>query len=131
MKKLLSLPVVVAIVVVTALVLFSSTYTVRFTEVAVKTTFGKAGPNSIKTTPGLYFKLPYPIQQVTKYDSRTRLVTGQSETQQTADDFQIIMEGFLTYKVSDPLEFFRSFSSAGERAADHFARAENDVLRDL
>lgn len=130
-KNLFSLPVIVMCVVVIALVLFSSTYTVRFTEVAVKTTFGKAGEGSIKTEPGLKFKLPYPIQQVTKYDSRIRLVQGQSETQQTADDFQIIMEAFLTYKVTDPLEFFRSFSNAGDRATDHFASAENNVLRDL
>lgn len=130
-KKLFSLPVIVMLVVVAALLLFSTTYTVRFTEVAVLTTFGKAGPNSIKTEPGLKFKLPYPIQQVTKYDNRIRVVQGRSETQQTADDFQIIMESFLTYRVTDPLEFFRSFSNAGDRAIDHFSRAENDVLRDL
>ncbi len=130
-KKLLSLPAIVMYVVVAALLLFSTTYTVRFTERAVLTTFGKAGPNSIKTEPGLKFKMPYPIQQVTKYDSRIRMVQGQSETQQTADDFQIVMEAFLTYRVTDPLEFFRSFSGAGERAVDHFNRAESNVLRDL
>lgn len=130
-SKLFSLPAIVMYVIVIALVLFSTTYTVRFTEVAVLTTFGKAGENSIKTEPGLKFKWFYPIQQVTKYDSRVRLVQGQSETQQTADDFQIVMEAFLTYKVTDPLEFFRSFSNAGDRASDHFSRAENNVLRDL
>lgn len=130
-NKLLSLPAIVMYIVVIALLLFSTTYTVRFTEVAVLTTFGKAGEGSIKEEPGLKFKLPYPIQLVTKYDSRIRMVQGQSETQQTADDFQIVMQAFLTYKVKDPLVFFRSFSGSGERAADHFARAENNVLRDL
>lgn len=130
-SKFLSIPAIVMYIVVLALVLFSTTYTVRFTEVAVKTTFGEAGEGSIKSEPGLYLKWPYPIQTVTKYDRRIRLVTGQSETQQTADDFQIVMEAFLTYRVTNPLEFFRSFSSAGDRAQDHFARAEGDVLRDL
>ena len=127
-NKLLSIPAIVMYVIVAALVLFSTTYTVRFTEVAVLTTFGKAGEGSIKTEPGLKFKWFYPIQQVTKYDNRIRLVQGQSETQQTADDFQIVMEAFLTYRVTDPLAFFRNFSSAGDRAVDHFARAEHVVL---
>lgn len=114
-----------------AILSFSVFYTVRFTETAVKTTFGKASENSIITEPGLQFKLPYPFQSVTKYDNRTRIVQARSETQQTADDFQIIVEAYLTYRVSDPLKFFRSFSYAGDRAIDHFVKAEDDVLRDV
>lgn len=121
---------IIALLFVLAIVLFATTYTVRFTELAVVTTFGKAGDGAIKTEPGLYFKWPYPVQSVTKYDQRVRLVTTRSETQQTADDFQIIVEGYLTYRVVDPLLFFQSFSDAGDRAEDHFGKAERDVLRD-
>lgn len=131
MRKFLNVPVVVALLVLLALALFSSTYTVRFTEVAVKTRLGAAGEGAVKDEPGFAWKLPYPFEEVTKYDTRIRLVQGQSETQQTADDFQVIVEAFLTYRVSDPLKFFRSFSGAGDRASDHYARAENGVLRDL
>lgn len=119
------------IIGVLALFAFSSSYTVRFTEVAVKTTFGSANENSIIESPGLHPKLPYPFQSVTKYDKRTRIVQTRSETVQTADDFQIIVESYLFYRVSDPLQFFRSFSNAGDRAQDHYAKAENEVLRDL
>ena len=121
---------IIAVLFVLAIVLFATTYTVRFTELAVVTTFGKAGDGGIKTEPGLYFKWPYPIQSVTKYDKRVRIVKTRSETQQTADDFQIIVEGYLTYRVVDPLLFFQSFSDAGDRAEDHFDKAERDVLRD-
>jgi len=114
-----------------SMVAFSATYTVRFTESAVKTTFGKAGENSIVTEPGFKFKWPFPIESVTKYDTRTRIVQARSETQQTADDFQVIVEAFLTYKVVDPLKFFRSFSNAGDRPIDHYIKAENSVLQDL
>jgi modulator of FtsH protease HflC len=113
------------------IVLFSASFTVRFTETAVKTRFGSASEDSIITEPGLKFKLPYPLESVTKYDKRIRIVQTRSETVQTADDFQIIVESYLSYKVADPLKFFRSFSNAGARAIDHFAKAENDVLRDL
>ncbi len=114
-----------------ALVAFSATYTVRFTETAVKTTFGKAGEKSIITEPGFHWKAPFPFQSVTKYDTRMRIVQARSETQQTADDFQVIVEAFLTYKVVDPLKFFRSFSNAGDRPIDHYIKAENSVLQDL
>lgn len=113
------------------IVLFSASFTVRFTETAVKTRFGSANENSIITEPGFKWKLPYPFESVTKYDTRIRIVETRSETVQTADDFQIIVESYLSYKVADPLKFFRSFSNAGERAIDHFNKAENDVLRDL
>lgn len=119
-----------AIVFVAAIALYACSYTVRFTETAVRTTFGAAGESSIRDEPGFYFKWPYPVQSVTKYDRRVRLVTTRSETQQTADDFQIVVEAYMTYRVSDPLQFFRRFSSAGDRAQDHYRKAENDVLRD-
>ncbi len=122
---------ILAVLFVILIVVFSSTYTVRFTETAVKTYFGSANENSIVEEPGLHFKPPYPFSSVTKYDKRIRLVQTRSETVQTADDFQIIVEAYLSYRVADPLRFFRSFSNAGDRAIDHFNKAENDVLRDL
>ena len=120
-----------AILFIVVIVLFSASFTVRFTEVAVKTRFGSANENSIITEPGFKLKWPYPFESVTKYDTRIRIVETRSETVQTADDFQIIIESYLTYRVADPLKFFRSFSNAGDRAVDHFQKAENDVLRDL
>ena len=128
-KRIFSIGIL--LVFVFAILSFSMLFTVRFTESAVKTTFGKAGENSIITEPGLHFKWPFPIQSVTKYDTRTRIVQARSETQQTADDFQVIVEAFLTYKVVDPLKFFRSFSNSGDRPIDHYIRAENSVLQDL
>ena len=113
------------------MVLYSAIFTVRFTETAVKTRFGSASENSIITEPGFQWKLPYPFESVTKYDTRLRMVQTRSETVQTADDFQIIIESYLSYRVDDPLLFFRSFSNAGERAEDHFRKAEDDVLLDL
>lgn len=126
-----NIPIIVGVLLVAALLLFSSTSIVRFTEVGVKTTFGKAGEGALLNTPGLKWKLPYPIQTITKYDRRIRLIEAQSETQQTSDNFQIIVQAYMSYRVSDPLEFFRAFSNAGTRSADHFRSAEDDVMRDL
>lgn len=118
-------------VFVLILAAFMCTYTVRFTETAVLTTFGKAGSSAIKSEPGLYFKVPYPIQNFVKYDTRVRFLQARSETQQTADNRQIIIESFCTWRVSDPLKFFQSFSNAGDRAIDHYRKAEGIISGNL
>lgn len=127
-KVKVQLMIVVAVLVLVALVSRMVTYSLRFTEVAVVTTFGEAGENSTITEPGLHFKAPYPIQAVTRYDTRVRFMQTRSETQQTADDRQIVVESFALWRVRDPLAFFQRFSNAGEREADHYRRAE-EILK--
>lgn len=112
-------------VFVLALASFTVTYTVRFTEAAVVTTFGKASEGADAKRDGLHWKWPYPFQSVTKYDTRMRFVQTKLETQQTADDKQIIVEAFCMWRVKDPMKFFRRFSIAGERASDHYKEAED------
>lgn len=121
------IPILLAIVFLLAMASFTVTYSVRFTEAAVVTTFGKADEQSTITEPGLRFKLPYPIQAVTTYDTRVRLLQTRAEAQQTKDDRQIIVEAFLTWRVGNPLEFYKRFSNAGGRPEDHFAAAESTL----
>ncbi|MDQ7014584.1 MAG: SPFH domain-containing protein [Planctomycetota bacterium] len=128
MKKLV--PIILAVVFVLAMLSYSMTYTVRFTEAAVVTTFGKASAESTITEPGMRFKAPYPIQSVTTYDTRMRLLQTRAEAQQTSDDKQIVIEAFLTWRVSDPLKFYERFSNSGNRAEDHFDAATS-TLRSL
>jgi len=120
--------IVVGAVFAIALLSRAMTYTVRFTEAAVLTRFGKAGEGAEKNTPGLKFKWPDPIESVTKYDRRARFLQTRSQTQQTADSKQLEVESYCTWRVKDPLKFFQRFSNAGDRAADHYRKAE-DVLR--
>jgi len=123
--------IVVAVIFALALLSRAMTYTVRFTEQAVLTTFGKAGDGAIKKDAGLYFKWPDPIQSVTKYDTRARFLSAKSETQQTADNKQLVVESFCTWRVEDPLKFFQRFSNAGDRAADHYSKAEKTIWDNL
>ncbi len=123
---------ILATVFVLALLAYMATYTVKFTETAVLTTFGQADPQtSVKSQPGLGFKWPYPIQAVTTYDKRLRFVEARSETQQTADSRQIIVQSFATWRVKDPLKFFQRFSTAGVRADDHYSRAAETLRASL
>lgn len=118
----------VGLVFAVALLSRAMTYTVRFTEAAVLTTFGSAGAGAEKKEPGLKFKWPDPIQSVTKYDTRARILQTKSHTQQTKDSKQLEVESFCTWRVKNPLKFFQRFSNAGDRATDHYKKAE-EVLR--
>lgn len=123
--------VILAAVISLALVSFMIFYTVRFTEAAVITTFGKAGETDVRREPGIGVKWPYPIQAVTRYDTRTRVLTARLETQVTRDGRQVTIESFCTWRVSDPLRFFQRFSNAGQRPEDHFAEADKALRSSL
>jgi modulator of FtsH protease HflC len=122
-----------ALVFAVALLARAVTYTVRFTEAGVLTTFGKASEQDVAkmSEAGLKFKWPDPIQSVTKYDRRSRFLQTRAEQQQTADSSQITVEAFCTWRVADPLRFFQRFSNAGDRAEDHYRRAETVISANL
>jgi membrane protease subunit HflC len=106
-----------------ALLAFACTFTVRFTEAAVVTTLGKADENDVIKTPGLRFMVPY-FQSVTRYDTRVRVLSTRLETLNTADNRQVVVETFCTWRVSDPLKFYQRFSNAGSTAEEHYRAAE-------
>lgn len=126
-----SVLMIVAGLVLVALLSFSMAYTVRFTDSAVLTTFGRAGPSDVISTPGLRFKWPYPIQSVTSYDTRLRVLQIKLEQVQTADNRQIAVEAYCTWRVKDPLRFFQKFSNVGDRAEEHYKEAEKPLAGNL
>jgi membrane protease subunit HflC len=120
---------ILIIVLVLAVVLgFMLTYVVRFNEAAVLTTFGKADESSVHygdKDAGAHFKLPYPFQKVTTYDTRLRFIESEKETAATAGSGQIILTSFLTWRMSDPLKFYKAFGGSGDSsAAEHYRKAE-------
>lgn len=120
---------IVTLVIVGSFLLYMVTYTVRYTDTAVVSTFGQADESSVVDEPGLKFKWPAPVQSVTLYDRRARFLQTRSETQQTADSRQIIVESFLTWRVKDPLKFYKRFRSGSSAdASEHYRKAE-DTLR--
>ncbi|HVZ92981.1 MAG TPA: SPFH domain-containing protein [Phycisphaerales bacterium] len=121
--------ILISLVIVGGFAFYMMTYTVRFTDTAVVATFGQADERSIVEEPGLKFKWPAPVQSVTVYDKRARFLQTRSETQQTADDRQIIVESYMTWRVTDPLRFYKSFRSGSTPdSREHYRKAE-DTLR--
>ena len=127
-KNTLSLVVGIILLVVFAFLLFS--FQVRQTEVAVVTQFGKFSPP--QTTPGLYFKLPWPFQRVYKFENRTQNFEKKFEQTQTKDSRIILITVFAGWKISDPAKFLTSFdgdaAKAEEKLENLIRSAKNGVI---
>jgi len=122
--------ILIGIVVVGVFLVYMMTFTVRFTEKAVVTTFGQADETDVITKEGLHWMIPL-VQRETVYDTRSRLLEARLEQQQTRDNRQVIVESFMAWRVADPLVFYQRFrGSSGSDAAQHYRQAE-DTLRSL
>ncbi|MEM9294283.1 MAG: SPFH domain-containing protein [Planctomycetota bacterium] len=108
MNKLLK--IVVTLVIFVILGYTMATYTVRYDETAVRTRFGKvlAGDASVVTEAGLYLRWPAPVEDVRKYPKTLQHVRHEPREIQTADGFAITVRSYVTYRVTDPLAFFKS-----------------------
>lgn len=107
------------VLIVATLGLYLVSFQVRETECCMVTTFGK--PTDQKTEPGWYFKWPFPIQQVHKFDSRMRVFTPEVEETRTAGGEPIIVNTYVVWKIAEPLKFFNSVKTV--------KNAEDELLR--
>lgn len=95
------------------LALYMCTFQVRFTEVAIKKTWGKPADEAI-SEPGLYFKAPRPIQTVVRYDKRTRLLEDRTEETRTVDGKNVLLTTYTLWRISDPVKFHTNFPGGVE-----------------
>ncbi|MEX2673602.1 MAG: protease modulator HflC [Phycisphaeraceae bacterium] len=107
---------ILAMLIVLGFLLFSVTFQVDYNEVAVATTFGRADADSVyegnRADAGgmgnLHFRWPWPIQQVRTYDRRVRILDERLEEQQTLDNWAVVVSTYVAWRITDPLEFFRT-----------------------
>jgi len=81
-------------------------YTVDVTEYAIVTQFG--APVKVIEEPGLFAKLPDPVQSLIKLDRRTQIFNGSETEYLTKDKKNILVQAYATWRISDPLQFFKS-----------------------
>ena len=115
MKKNL-ITIVIAAVLVVIFVLLLFTFQVRQSEVAVLTTFGKPAANNLDQ-PNLYFKWPWPIQQVYRFDQRVQNFEDKYSENLTADNTMLLTSVYVGWKISDAKEFFPKFAGGSVEAA--------------
>jgi membrane protease subunit HflC len=116
MKKFVA--IIVGLIILAVLLLFSITYKISYSEVGIRSRFGKIDESSIIREPGLHFRLPFFADSVDTFDTRVQLIETPMDNLQTKDGQQIVARAFLLWKVDEegqgPLEFYESFSSVKE-----------------
>jgi len=95
------------------LVGYMCTFQVRFTEVAIRKTWGKAEQQAIDD-PGLKFKWPAPIQSVVIYDKRVRMLEDRTEETRTVDGKNLVVTTFTLWRIQDPAKFHTNFPAGVE-----------------
>ena len=113
-KNLITIVIAAVLVVIFALLLF--TFQVRQSEVAVLTTFGKPAAANIDQ-PNLYFKWPWPIQQVYRFDQRVQNFEDKFSENQTADGTMLLTSVYVGWRISDAKEFFPKFAGGSVTVA--------------
>jgi modulator of FtsH protease HflC len=96
------------LVLVLGFIGFSSLYTVHQTQQALVLQFGK--PVKTVSSPGLKFKIPF-IQNVEFLENRILSFDAPAEEIIASDQKRLVVDSFIRYKISDPLEFYKSVSS--------------------
>jgi membrane protease subunit HflC len=104
-RNTLTIVIGAVLVLIFALLLF--VFQVRRSEVAVVATFGK--PVATYTNAGAYFKIPWPIQKVYKYDQRVQNFEDKFSQTLTADSSMLLTSIYVGWKISDAGQFLQVF----------------------
>jgi modulator of FtsH protease HflC len=98
-------------------------FQVRQSEVAIVTTFRK--PSGAPRQPGPHFRLPWPIQEVYKFDQRVQSFDDKFTQDFTPDGNTILTQVYVGWRITDPLAFLLKFGDSSP------TKAETKVLQDM
>lgn len=98
--------ILIGLAIATFLVAASSAYIVRETEQVLVLRFGKPVGAPI-VDPGLHFKVPF-VDTAQFFDKRVLDFDATQQEIPTADQKQLVVNAFARYRITEPLEFFKS-----------------------
>lgn len=115
------LPLLIAVVI--AVVAFSSSvFVVRERDFALVFALGEV--KKVISEPGLYFKLPPPLQNVVTLDKRLLTIDLQeAERIQTSEKKNLLIDSFVKWRIVDPRLYYVTFGG-NERAARERLQAQ-------
>lgn len=122
------LNILVGIIVVVGLALWSTVFVVNERNQAIVTRFGEI--TSIKTEPGLYFKLPF-IESVQIIEDRLLLLDQEGMTVQVKGGKFYEVDAFLTYRISDARAFREKLLGSIPRAEARLGTRMESALRSV
>jgi membrane protease subunit HflC len=79
-------------------------FSVNETEKAIKFKFGKIVETDF--APGLHFKLPYPFNDIKKFDSRIQTMVSKPEGFLTAEKKNVFVDFFVKWRIDDVSSFY-------------------------
>ena len=82
-----------------------------------------------RSDPGLKMKAPF-IENVVKFDKRNQALETDEEEIIAADQERLVVDAYVRYRISDPLQFFRTLRDE-RTAADRLERLFNSSLRQV
>jgi membrane protease subunit HflC len=104
----------VLLLLIVGLLLF--VFQVRTSEVVVVTTFGR--PTRDVTEPGAHWRLPWPIENVHRFDQRVQNFEDRLTEGLTQDSFNLLTSVYVGWKITDPKAFFPKFAGGSEPIAN-------------
>jgi len=118
--------IILVIAVLVAILLSSSLYTVKETQVALKLRLGEIV--SIVSEPGLKFKTPF-VNNVVWFDKRIQTLDSAAESFLTVEKKNVVVDSFVKWRIVDTQKFYTS--TGGVMAQANFILAQNnqDALR--
>ncbi|MEM7577316.1 MAG: protease modulator HflC [Planctomycetota bacterium] len=102
---------ILGLIVAAALLLYAVTFTVRFDQTAVVTTFERADQDDLIQEAGLYFKAPWPISKVQPYPKKLQILETGQQQYQTADGKSVVASLYVTWRIDDAFAFFKSLEN--------------------
>lgn len=130
MKNRKAISLVTGAILALIFVLMMFAFQVRQTDTVVVTTFGKYS-RSI-TQPGLYWRMPWPVQKIHRFDGRVQNFERVFEQTSTKDAINILVTVFGGWKIVEPKLYLESLNGdklKAEAALEPLIRnAKNAVI---
>ncbi|MGJ8584987.1 MAG: protease modulator HflC [Marinosulfonomonas sp.] len=106
---------IIPAIVVAIVVFLSSIFIVDERKQALVLQFGQI--QSVKTEPGLFFKVPF-IQTVVMYDDRILSLDTRRIEVTPSDDRRLVVDAFARYRIADVRQFRQAVGVGGVNAAE-------------
>lgn len=101
--------ILIAVVVVAILGFAMFSFQVASNESVVLTRFGS--PVRTLAEPGLYFKWPWPIDTVNRFDARLAFYDTRLSEALTQDKRNVILPVFVAWRIAEPLKFLQAIGT--------------------
>ncbi|MGC3990442.1 MAG: protease modulator HflC [Chthoniobacteraceae bacterium] len=117
------------VIVIAVMAAYMLGFQVRQNEKAVVTRFGS--PVRVINDPGLYFKWPWPVDRVNRFDTRLNFYEIRVSEALTRDKRNVILPIFVAWKIDDAKKFLEALgdvSNAQNKLDSVVSSAKNTVL---